>query len=113
MKMFMFKSLFLACIMFICVLYGMQQANDGIIHMRGYGEEQFQGALSIKDGEEVSILGSEITSHDLEKKKTELEEIKAYNLLASLGKSLAEFTSNITEQLIRLVTGLIMGEGRQ
>ena len=47
--------------MFVSVLFGMQQANDGIIKMKGYGHEQFQGALSINEtseGEiEASILG--------------------------------------------------------
>jgi len=111
MKMFMLKSIFLAAIMFVCVLFGMQQANDGIIKMRGYGNEQFQSALTFNEtseGEmEASVLGNDITSHDIEKKKAELEEMKAYNFFSSIGKSLAQLLSNITEMVIQFVAGLI------
>ena len=84
--------------MFVSVLFGMQQANDGIIRMKGYGDEQFQGALSInenREGElEASILGNDVSSHDLEKKKEKIEEMKAYNFFSSIGKKLAGFITN-------------------
>jgi hypothetical protein len=116
MKMFMLKSLFLAAIMFVSVLFGMQQANEGIVKMKGYGHEQFQGALSLNqtsEGEvEASILGNDISSHDLEKKKEELEEMKAYNFFSSIGKALAGFITNLTETMIQFIAGLITNLGK-
>jgi hypothetical protein len=115
MKMFMFKSMILASIMFVSVLFGMQQANEGIVKMKGYDHQQFQGALSINeisDGEiEASILGNDISSHDLEKKKAELEEMKAYNFFSSIGKALARFITNLTETIIQFIAGIITNLG--
>jgi hypothetical protein len=115
MKMFMFKSMILASIMFVSVLFGMQQANEGIVKMKGYDHQQFQGALSINeisDGEiEASILGNDISSHDLEKKKAELEEMKAYNFFSSIGKALARFITNLTEAIIQFIAGIITNLG--
>ena len=55
--------------------------------------EQFQGALSINESSEgeieASILGNDVSSHDLEKKKAELEEMKAYNFFSSIGKNVS------------------------
>jgi hypothetical protein len=115
MKLFMLKSLFLACIMFVSVLFGMQQANDGIIKMKGYGHEQFQGALSINESSEgeieASILGNDVTSHDLEKKKAELEKMKAYNFFSSIGKVLAGFITNLTETIIQFIASFLTNLG--
>ncbi len=113
MKIFMLKALMIATVMFISVLFGMQQANDGINEMKGYEDAQFQGAFSFQDngdGElEASILGNDVSSHDLEKKKEEMEEIRAYNFFASLGKKLSEVVSITTEKIIDLITGLAKG----
>ena len=47
------------------------------------------------------------TSHDIEKKKAELEEMKAYNFFSSIGKMLAGFITNLTETIIQFIAGLI------
>ena len=111
MKMFMLKSVFLACLMFISVLFGMQQANEGIVRMKGYGHEQFQSPITINEKEEgeleASILGNPISSHDIEKKKEKLEEMKAFNFFSSIGKILAAFISNITDMIIKFIAGII------
>lgn len=110
MKRFILKAVFLACAMFISVLFGMQQATDGIHQMKGYDDQGFKGALSLQeDGEgiQASILGNEVTSHDLEKKKEQLEEMKAYNFFSSLGKKLGETVSSATEKMLSWVIELI------
>jgi hypothetical protein len=88
--------------MFISVLFGMQQANEGIHRMKGYPDEGFKEALHVaKDpqGElEVSLLGDDINSHDLQKKQEELEKMKAYNLFSSMGKKIAESFSKLAEK---------------
>ncbi|KAA9026366.1 YqxA family protein [Niallia endozanthoxylica] len=114
MKMFMLKSMLIAALMFVSVLFGMEQANNGIQKMKGYSEDQFKGAFTLQEsGEgqlEASILGNDVSSHDLEQKKKELEEMKAFNFFSSLGKNLANAVSHVTEKIIQLITGLIKGE---
>ena len=114
MKIFMLKAIMIAAVMFISVLFGMQQANNGINEMKGYEDAQFEGAFSFQDNEEgeleASILGNDVSSHDLEKKKEKLEEIRAYNFFSSLGKKLAEMVSFTTEKIIDLITGLANGK---
>lgn len=114
MKRFMFKAILLTCAMFVSVLYGMQQATNGIHQMKGYEDHDFKGALTLKEnGEEIqaSILGNEISSHDLQKKKEKLEEMKAYNFFSSLGKKLAEIVSDTTEKTLDYLVSLIQKHG--
>ncbi|WP_428909183.1 DUF3679 domain-containing protein [Niallia sp. Krafla_26] len=107
----MLKSMFLAILMFVSVLFGMQQANEGIVKMKGYGHEQFQGVFMINnssEGElEASILGNDLSSHDIEKKKAELEEMKAFNFFSSIGKAIAQFISSMTDLIIQFIAGLL------
>src|SRR3954454_13757764 len=114
MKLFMLKAIMIAAVMFISVLFGMQQANNGINEMKGYEDAQFEGAFSFqenKEGElEASILGNGVSSHDLEKKKEKIEEIRTYNSFSSLGKKHAEMVSFTPEKIIDLIPGLANGK---
>lgn len=114
MKMFMLKATFLAAIMFVSVLFGMQQANEGIQRMKGYSDNDFKSALTLSESEEgelqASVLGNDVSSHDLQQKKQKLEEMKAYNFFSSLGKSISEVLSGITEKSIAFITELLTGE---
>ncbi|RSD24149.1 YqxA family protein [Mesobacillus subterraneus] len=109
MKMFMLKSFMLASLMFISVLFGMQQANEGIHKMKGYDDPEFKSAFSIKEEEDgtykSAILGNDVSSHDLEQKRKKLEEMKAFNLFSSLGKTLADGVSAVIEKTVKLITG--------
>lgn len=109
MKMFMLKSMMLASLMFLAVLFGMQQANEGIHKMKGYDDPEFKSAFSIKEEEDGSIksaiLGNDVSSHDLEQKRKKLEEMKAFNFFSSIGKKLAEGISIAMEKSIDLITG--------
>ena len=49
MKLFMLKAIMIAAIMFVSVLFGMQQANEGIHKMKGYEDDQFKGAFSLQE----------------------------------------------------------------
>ncbi len=104
----------IAALMFVSVLFGMEQANGGIQKMKGYSDDQFKGAFTLQEsgkGElEASILGNDVSSHDLEQKKKELEEMKAFNFFSSLGKNLANALSHITETIIQMITGLFTGD---
>lgn len=107
--MFMLKSLMLASLMFISVLFGMQQANEGIHKMKGYDDPEFKSAFTVKETEDGSIksaiLGNDISSHDLEQKRKKLEEMKAFNFFSSLGKNLADGVSVVMEKTLELITG--------
>ena len=114
MKWFMVKAFFLLSFMFIAVLFGMQLANEGIHNMKGYDDANFKDAFTVNENEggelQASILGNNISSHDLQQKKEKLEEMKAYNFFSSLGKSLSEGISGATEKAIDHLTNLINGE---
>lgn len=108
MKWFMLKSIFVAALMFISVLFGMQQANEGIHRMKGFEDTNFRGAFNVSESDggevQVSLLGNDVDSHDLEKKKAKLEEMKAYNFFSTMGKKLADGVSTLTENTINLIT---------
>lgn len=108
MKMFLIKGIFLVLLMFFSVLFGMQQANIGIQKMKGYEDPEFKSALSLKSSEEgeiqASVLGVDVSSHDLASKQQRLEELKAYNLFSDLGKKLTFVTTNITKGIMSLFT---------
>lgn len=111
MKMFMVKAFLAAALMFISVLFGMQHANEGTRAMRGYDEKGLNPAFSINEsstGElEASILGQDVSSHDLEKKREKLEKMKAYNFFSSAGRDLAEGLSKAADTAIQKVADLI------
>ena len=100
--------------MFLAVLFGMQQANAGIQNMRGFEDGAFKGAFTIQEkaeGEyEASILGNEITSHDIKEKQRILEEMKAYNFFSSLGKKISEGMTAASEKSIQFLTDILKGK---
>lgn len=67
------KCLLLVTIMFLGVLFGMQQANNGMLSMKGYHDPSLKGAFTLTDGKnnekEASILGETVTAKDLEEKQ--------------------------------------------
>jgi hypothetical protein len=106
MKMFMLKSLCIAAIMSISVLIGMQLANDGIHKMKGSHDANFQNAVSFDESDNDvlgSILGNEISSHDLKEKKKKLEELSTYNFFSAMGKKMSEGISSASEKLIHFI----------
>lgn len=109
--MFFLKFVFVAALMFVSVLFGMQQANEGIHRMKGFQDNDFRKALNIEENEggqvEVSVLGNDISSHDIEEKKAKLEQMKAFNFFSSIGKKLAEGISSITKNTIDFFTNIL------
>lgn len=105
MKTFFLKFFLLVSLMFICVLLGMQMANDGINSLKGYKDTNFKEALTLNENEEgkmeINVMGNEINSHNIELKKEKLEELKAYNFFSSLGKKFADGLSALSEKTIQ------------
>lgn len=104
---FALKCTFILLVLFLGVLIGMQAANDGIKKMKGYNDPTITSAFEVNQsnqGElEASVLGEKVTSHDIEKKKEKLEEIKAFNFFSSVGKQLGESISNLFSHLINML----------
>ena len=97
MVRFWLKCTGIVLVLFLGVLIGMQQANDGMKKMKGYEDPNFHQAVSLKETDNhinASILGNNISSHDIEAKKKKLEEISAYNLFSTMGKKMSEGISN-------------------
>ena len=111
MAKFMTKSLLLTFIMFLGVIIGIQQASHGIQQMRGYETEETVEAVQLKqkdDGKlEATILGNQVTSHDLQKKQEQLEKIEAFNFFSQIGKSLANLVQKGTSAIIEGILELI------
>ncbi|MBA4535890.1 YqxA family protein [Bacillus aquiflavi] len=110
MKGFFIKLMLLVALMFFCILLGMQKASEGIQSMRGYDDPDFKSAFSVEelnDGElQASVLGTDITSHDLAAKKKKLEEFKTFNFFSSAGKKISEGVSNLSKKGIEFLTEL-------
>ncbi|MDF9760504.1 hypothetical protein OKW24_002277 [Peribacillus simplex] len=95
MVRFWLKCTGIVLVLFLGVLIGMQQANDGMKKMKGYEDPSLNSAFIINQSDkgemEADILGQKVTSHDLETKKEKLEEMKAFNFFSSIGKALGDY----------------------
>jgi cell division GTPase FtsZ len=103
MVKFMMKCFLIVTVLLLGVLIGMQQANEGMKKMRGYNDPSLQGAFHISDnnGEvEASVLGRKVTSHDLEEKQKQLENVESFNFFSSMGEKLGNGISAIFEKIM-------------
>ncbi|WP_458412440.1 DUF3679 domain-containing protein [Schinkia sp. CFF1] len=107
MTKFILKFFLLFIILFFGVLLGMQEANQGLLQMKGFDDNSYGQAFHIKKnatGEvEAAVLGQEITSHDIEEKQKKLEEMKAFHIIANMGERLANMLTNLFQQLVKLL----------
>ncbi|MET3699303.1 uncharacterized protein DUF3679 [Bacillus oleivorans] len=111
MKRFILKVLTLVFILFFGVLIGMQYANEGMMKMRGYSDPSFEQPLSLQEaapGEvEASFLGNTLSTHDLEVKQKQLEEVKSFNLFSQIGKGLAQFITGFIQGILSVFGGIL------
>lgn len=111
MVRFSLKCSGLVLILFFGILVGMQHANQGMKNMKGYDDPALNSAFTVKGSNqgdmEAAILGGKVTSHDLEKKKEKLEEMKAFNFFSSIGKKLSEAISATFQALVEKLASLI------
>ncbi|MCU9613937.1 YqxA family protein [Caldibacillus lycopersici] len=100
---FLLKTLIVAGILFFGIIIGFQEANHGLLKMKGYADENFTGAFTVEEaanGEyEATILGETVTSHDLEGKKKILEEMNNYNFFTDIAKKVSNLISNFVTNL--------------
>lgn len=50
------KCLLIAIVMFVGVLFGMQQANSGMLDMKGYKDPSLKGAFTLGGGDRKSVV---------------------------------------------------------
>jgi homoserine kinase len=85
----------------------MQQANQGMIKMKGYNDPDLQSAFQVEKEHtgnvEASILGNKVTSQDLQKKQEQLEQIEAFNFFSQIGKKFASIISSGVSELLNTV----------
>ncbi|KAA0549350.1 DUF3679 domain-containing protein [Bacillus sp. BGMRC 2118] len=101
---FTLKFALLLTFVAICILSGMQMANNGIREMKGYDDPEFQGAFHISEGHEgeleAALLGERVTSHDIRVKQEKLEQLEAFNFFSSLGSKFADITASLFQKLM-------------
>lgn len=111
MVKFLLKCTVLIGILFFGVLLGMQEANNGLLKMKGYDASSFSGAFDInqnKQGDvEASVLGQKVTSLTLQEKKKKLEQFKAFNFFSSMGAKVASFMTYTFQALIQFIVTTI------
>ncbi|PKR85127.1 YqxA family protein [Heyndrickxia camelliae] len=111
MTRFFIKCSLLIALLFIGVLIGMEKANQGMVKMKGYDDPSLQSPVQTQEKNngkiDTVVMGKNITSHNLEKKKEHLQDIKAFNFFSSIGKVLTNIISSVTEKIIDFVSSFI------
>jgi len=76
--------------------------------MKGFEDPKFKSAFTIKENDngkvETAILGNDVSSHDLEKKREQLEKLETFNLFTSMGKKLADGIGIGVEKSLEFIT---------
>ncbi|KXG11340.1 YqxA family protein [Anoxybacillus rupiensis] len=111
MAKFTLQFLTAVILLFFGVLLGMQQANQGMIKMKGYNDPSFQTVFHVakdKNGEmEAMVMGNRVSIENISEKKEKLEQMKMFNLFSELGKHLAEGVRSVIQSLLSFVGQLI------
>jgi len=100
---FLFKLCSVILLLFLGVLIGLQQANEGLKTMKGYEDPRFANAVTLNEEDglyEASFLGNDVGEYNLEEKKKELEQMKAYNFFSNMGKNISEGISSLTQKIL-------------
>ncbi|AIZ60874.1 MULTISPECIES: YqxA family protein [Bacillus] len=109
MGSFIGKTIILGLVLLFGVFLGMQQANNGMLQMKGYHDPQLKGAFSIQindnEEKEASILGTAVTEKDLAEKQKQLEEIEGFNAFSKAGKALSDGMTHAARSLYDWVNG--------
>jgi Protein of unknown function (DUF3679) len=111
MVKFMFKCFVLCAFLLFGILIGMQQANQGMIKMKGYNDPELQSAFQVEKEHsgnvEASILGNKVTSQDLQEKQQKLEQIEAFNFFSQIGKQFATIISSGVSELLKVIANWV------
>ncbi|WP_020153956.1 YqxA family protein [Caldibacillus debilis] len=101
---FFFKCLFVACLLFIGVILGMQEANEGLKKMKGYDDPRFGDVFSVEEGHgenyEATVFGQSVVSHDPDGKGTGLKETRGFDFFSEMGKKASKAVSDFVSYLL-------------
>ncbi|BBW95537.1 DUF3679 domain-containing protein [Geobacillus sp. FSL W8-0032] len=94
-------------LLFFGVLFGMQQAHNGMERMRGYADPAFPSVVEMKrndSGEvEAAVFGETVTAADWQKKQETMRELTSFNVFSELGRRLADAATALMNTLLSLI----------
>lgn len=103
---FMMKCFLLTSVLLFGILFGMQQANNGMKQMKGYDDPSLDYVVQIKEQDngniEASVLGEKVSSKTIEEKKQKLEEIESFNFFSSVGEKISHGISYLFLKMIEI-----------
>ncbi|MCP1125230.1 YqxA family protein [Bacillus sp. 3103sda1] len=110
MEQFTRKCILLVIGLFLITLAGMQVANSGLKRMKGYNNPTYEQIAHITetDREDVerTILGE---TFSIEEKQKQLEELKSFNMLESMGKGLTLLVQNVVRSITYTIVDKMKG----
>ena len=108
MGKFIWKTSLLVLLLFFGVILGMQYANQNMKKMQGYEDPKMSEAFAVQEESKgkinATLLGENITTDDMEEKKEEIEDWKAYHALSSAGKGISNACTSIFQGLANLIS---------
>ena len=100
MGQFTRKCILLVIGLFLITLAGMQVANSGLKQMKGYNNPTYEQIAHITGTDhgdvERTILGE---TFSIEEKQKQLEELKSFNMLETMGRGLTLFVQNVVRNV--------------
>ncbi|WP_440602561.1 YqxA family protein [Bacillus sp. GB_SG_008] len=110
MEQFTRKCILLVIGLFLITLAGMQVANSGLKRMKGYNNPTYEQIAHITgaDHEDVerTILGK---TFSVEEKQKQLEKLKSFNMLESMGKGLTLLVQNVVRSITYTIVDKMKG----
>lgn len=108
MGKFILKVSMLLFLLLFGVILGMQLANQNMKKMQGYDDPKMYEAFTIdkqEDGEiNATVLGNQVSTTDLEEKKKDMEEWKAFNVLSSAGKGISNVFTGLFKGMADIIS---------
>ncbi|OIJ16315.1 hypothetical protein BKP35_04085 [Anaerobacillus arseniciselenatis] len=106
---FFLKCFFITTILFLGILVGIQMASNNIVKMTG--DESYSTATIIKNNDvttsEVINEDDKITSHDLQEKQQQLEQIETFNLFSQMGVKLSDALDHLFSNILTKITNSV------
>ncbi len=106
---FFLKCFFITTVLFLGILVGIQMASNNIVKMTG--DESYSTATIIKNNDvetsEVINEDDKITSHDLQEKQQQLEQIETFNLFSQMGVKLSDALDHLFSNILTKITNSV------
>ncbi|MCF6137985.1 DUF3679 domain-containing protein [Pseudalkalibacillus berkeleyi] len=102
---FFLKSSVLISVLLFGILIGMQQVGFQMDKMKGSESENRALEWNVEENGavEAEVLGQNITSHDLQEKQKQLENVEAFNLFSKLGAMISSLISDILTLFMEII----------